>query len=333
MNPDITALLDNIVLPEGWKQLGGDVTNKEYRKIVAYDNCTSYSQLLTLHRCPRLYQLEKADAKQPATEEYQEQSNLDFAYGHSVGAGLGTLLATGSLTAGLFASFIGWQADYFANNGKGKSLPHAQIAIEQFHHQNLAADWQVYVLPSGAPAVEIAFMLDMENGYQHYGHIDFILQHRVNGQLAVAECKTTGYQSVDEAQYANSAQALGYGIVVDSIAQGNADYEVLYFVYSSTAREWQVLPFVKSLTEKAGYLQDLLLDHSNLTTYRELNFFPKRGESCANQFGRRCKKFGLCDLVSHASTFVDIPKDRTAENVNFSFRLSELIAQQRSSAE
>jgi hypothetical protein len=316
-------------LQPGWKKLAGDVTDKEYRKIVAFDNCTSYSQLLDLHRCPRLFQQEKASAKQPASTDYIAQPNLDFAFGHSVGAGISTLLATGSITAGLFASFVSWKADYFGDNGKGKSLAHAQIAIEQFHHQGLLQEYDVYRLPSGEPAVEIAFMVDAENGYQHYGHIDLILQHRGTKKLAVLECKTTGYSSVDEALYYNSSQALSYSVVLDSISPGNTDYEVIYIVYSSTSREWQILPFLKSFTEKSGWLQDLLLDHASIRQYRQLNFFPKRGESCANQFGRRCKYFGICDLTTHASSYEDIPAERTAENVNFAFKLSDLVAQQR----
>jgi len=315
-----------------WKGVAGDVTGKEYRKIVAFDNCTSYSQLLDLHKCPRLYQLNKAAAKQPQLADvgWVEQSNYDFAFGHSVGAGLATYFATRSLTASLFAAFIGWQADYFANNGKGKSLAHAQIAIEQAFHQQLLSEYDIYRLPSGAPAVEVAFCVDFENRYQHYGHIDTVLQHRETGRVAVTECKTTGFTSVDEAQYANSNQGVGYSVVLDAIAPGIADYEVLYLVYSSTAREWQILPFVKSLTEKAGWLQDILLDHASLDSYRQLAYFPKRGESCANQFGRRCKYFGICDLTDHATSFEDLAAERRAENVQFSFRLSELISHQRS---
>lgn len=326
--------LDQITLDGNWKKLASSVTDKDYRRIVSYDNCTSYSQLQDLHTCPRMFQLNKAQAKQPSLDlDDGVQSNVDFAFGHSVGGGVATLLATTSLKAGLFASFVAWKADYFATNERGnKSLPHAQIAIEQFYHQDLLSDWQIYNLPTGEPAVELAFSINCENGYRHYGHIDIILQHKNTGRLAVGEVKTTGYASIDEASYANSNQGLSYGIVVDNIAPGNSDFEVLYLVYSSASKEWQVLSFVKSLTAKAAYLQDLLLDQGQVSQYRQLNFFPKRGESCANQFGRRCKYFGVCDLTTHARDYQDLPEDTEAENVNFHFSLSQLVTQQRENA-
>lgn len=324
--------LDAISLDTSWVKLAASVTDKDYRRIVSYDNVTSYSQLTTLHTCPRMFQLDKANAKQPSLPtDDGVQSNVDFAFGHSVGGGVATLIATESLKAGLFAGFISWKADYFATNKKGnKSLAHAQIAIEQFHHQGLADEWEVYLLDDGVPAVEVAFALDCENGYTHYGHIDIILRHKVTQRLAIGEFKTTGYAQVDDASYANSSQGVSYGVVLDSIAPGFSDFEVHYFVYSSASKEWQVLPFTKSLTAKAAYLQDLLLDHSNISTYKQLGFFPQRGESCANQYGRRCKYFGICDLTSHAKEFVDLPAGTDAENVHFKFKLSELVAQQRS---
>lgn len=327
---NIFEKLDAIQLPT-WRKLAGDVTDKEYRNIVAYDNCTSYSQLLELHTCPRMYQLNKAAAKQPSIEG--EQTNVHFAFGHSVGAGVATYMATKNLTAGLFASFVAWRADYNLTNGKGKSLADAQFAIELFAASGIADDWEVYMLSSGQPAVELAFSVDCENGYKHYGHIDLVGKHKQTGKVAVWEFKTTGYGIVDEALYANSSQALSYSVVLDSIAPGSTTFEVNYAVYSSTKREWQALPFTKSILLKASWLQDLLLDHGTIDTYRGLNFFPKRGESCANQFGQRCRYFGICDLTGHAEDYKDLPDDRQAENVNFSFRLSELLDQQRANNE
>lgn len=322
------ALLDTISLDPSWRKLAAQTTDKDYRRIVAFDNVTSYSQLLDLHACPRYFQLAKAEAKQPKLEE-EGQSNLDFAFGHSVGAGIQTLFATRDLDAGLFAAFISWKADYFADNGKGKSLAHAQLAVEMFHSMDLYGDYELMVLPDGTPGVELAFAIDMQNGHYHYGHIDLVLRNRLTGKIAVTELKTTGFKMVDEAMYANSSQALGYGVVVDAIAPGETEYEVIYHVYSCSEKEWHTLPFGKSLTDKASWLQDILLDHANMATYRKLNFFPKRGENCINKYRRRCKYFGICDLTSHAESYTMLSPGESAENVNFKFTLSELIERQK----
>ena len=51
---DAFDILDGISLDEGWKKLAASVTDKDYRKLVSYANCTSYSQLTGLHTCPRM---------------------------------------------------------------------------------------------------------------------------------------------------------------------------------------------------------------------------------------------------------------------------------------
>lgn len=336
--PDVLDILEGVTIGQGWRRLASATTDKDYRRIVSFDNCTSYSQQTDLHACPRRYQLTKADAKGSGSDGNTEQSNLDFAFGHSVGAGIQTLIATGDLDAALFAGFISWKADYFADlddfaakfgkrTRKNKNIAFAQLAIEKFYTQGLAKDWEIYRLPDGSPAVEVAFCVDMENGYKHYGHIDLVLRHKGTDRIAVWELKTTGYNTVDEALYANSSQALSYGIVLDSIEPDLSEYDVNYAVYSSPSMEWEVLPFTKSLTQKAEWIQDVLLDHNNIKTYRKLNFFPKRGESCI-QFSRRCRFFGICDVTSHVS-YEDLPKEREAENVHFKFTLSELLATQK----
>lgn len=325
-------------LGANWKALSAETTNKNYRRIVACGNITSYSQLSTLHECPRAFQLMKADAISEGASNGDSdatQTNVDFAFGHSVGAGVQTLLATGNLTAALFAAFVSWKADYFADNTNEKrktptkSIFLAQIAVESFHAMQIADEWELYTFGDGTPGVEISFAVDMENGYQHYGHIDLVLRNRRTGKLAIGEIKTTGFASVDEAVYANSSQALSYGVILDAIAPGQNDYEVFYFVYSATAKEWQVLPFTKSLTQKASWIQDILLDHSAIDTYRKLEFFPQRGESCINRYGRRCKYFGICSITGHARKLPDIDKGTYAEDVKFRFTRSELIQSQR----
>jgi hypothetical protein len=117
----------------------------------------------------------------------------------------------------------------------------------------------------------------------------------------VLELKTTGFNSISDAQYKNSAQALGYSLIVDILAGIlNADasnYQVLYCVYKAGIAEWETIPFVKSRYQRAAWLFDLKVDCGILGMYRNLNHFPIHGENCYNFF-RPCEFFGICDIKS-----------------------------------
>ena len=74
------------------------------------------------------------------------------------------------------------------------------------------------------------------------------------------------------------------------------EYDVLYAVYSTLAREWSLIPYKKTILHRAETVKDLMLDQSTIATYEDIGYYPKRGESCYN-FRRRCEFFGECDLV------------------------------------
>jgi hypothetical protein len=328
------------------KAIAESTSDKEYRKLMRNGNCTSHSKLALLHKCPRLYEIEMLRAVMPANPDEPDELNADFAYGHSVGAGIQAYAATGNLVAAQFAAFLAWKAPWdfekLDKNGNptGKSLPMALHAIESFAFfmaNSELADYEVFRLPNGKPAVELSFAVDTENGYYHFGHIDTILIHRATGKLAVWEGKTTGSEFVDEATYGNSYQALGYSVVVDALASSmglpSSDYEVLYIVYSSKSREFQLLPFPKSRTQRAEWLQDLLLTHATIDKYQELQFFPKRGDSCLNKWGKKCRWYGNCQMRNE-SLFpgIKVPTIESVEQVeavDYKFTLTELIAAQR----
>lgn len=328
--------------------IAGTTADKAYRKLTSAGNVTTYSLLSLLHICPRKYELEKYKANNPAAEINIEVVNLDFAFGHAVGAGIQTFAATNNLTAALLACWLAWKAPWDAekvdkrNNPTGKSLTWACYAVEKFSYfwERKLADWEVVKLPSGKSAVELEFAVDFQNGFYHFGHIDTVLQNKHTGQLAVWEGKTTGFENVDEALYANSSQALGYSVVVDAIAKqlGGADgtdYEVLYIVYSSSSREFQLLPFGKSRAQRAEWIQDILLDHANIQAYERIKFYPKRGESCYDgRWRSRCPWFGTCTLQT-SSIFPTIQLRRLesieeVETVDFKFTLAELVEAQKS---
>lgn len=328
------------------KAIAATTTDKEYRILMKNGNCTSHSKLSLIHKCPRLYELEMLKAASTVPVPDSDELNFDFAFGHAVGAGIQTYGSTKNLQAAIFSAMLAWKAPLDAEkldargNPSGKSLPWAVHAVEKFAffmNNSELSEWEVLRLPDGRPAVELSFGVDTENGYFHFGHIDTVLVHKETKRLAVWEGKTTGMEHVDEAAYGNSYQALGYSVVVDAIASDlglpNADYEVLYVVYSSKSREFQLLPFSKSRTQRAEWLQDLLLTHATISKYQELQFFPKRGDHCLDKWGKKCKWYGTCQMRNEslfpAAKVSVIESIEAVKSVDFKFTLTELVAAQR----
>jgi hypothetical protein len=301
-------------------------TDKKYETLQQYLNVTSYSILDVLHACPRKFQLIKARAASGGTGS----NNVNFAFGHSVGAGVAALLASNfNLEAGILNAMLAWRLPYIAAiPPKKKSITDACFAVQSYadFHQSALEDWKIWTLPNGKPALELAFSIDFENGYKHYGHIDVILEHKTTGKLAIQENKTSGFREIETALYQNSNQALSYSILIDMLTE-ETSYEVFYCVYSTLSREWQLLPFSKTTSLKAEWLLDAQLDHAAISTYQQINFFPKRGESCYS-FMSRCEFFNECNMTFHIGEPIMLPKGQEAERVDFAFTLSQIKARQ-----
>lgn len=300
--------------------------DKAYDNLLRYHNVTSYSQLGILHRCPRKFQLAKYKAAESKRASF-DLPNLDFCFGHAVGAGSQNYLLSKNITTALFNAMMAWRADLTARwDKKKKSLWEAIIAVEKFAEWDALQDYELLILPNGKPAIELSFSLHAANGYKHYGHVDIVLKNIYSGKLAILELKTEGGEEPEEAKYANSSQAIGYGVCLDAIFPGLTDYTVLYAVYSASSRKWNLLPFDKTTIHKAEWVKDLLLDHGTMSTYEELRFYPKRGESCYD-FRRRCEFFGECNLVPDDKLPV-LPDSDEAENPDYVISLDEVIQSQ-----
>jgi hypothetical protein len=304
-------------------------SKKAYGNILRHGNTTSYSQLTEFHRCPRKFQLMKQQVDSRLNLEGAEE-NLNFAFGHSVGAGIQSWMKDKNLDIAMFNAFMAWNAVFEDRDPKGcKSIWEANLAVEKFvpFANEALDDWDILILPSGRPAVEVNFSFHAERGWKHYGHMDLGLRNRRNGRIAVGECKTSKYKQAEEAFYANSAQGVSYATLLDAVYPGIVDYDVLYMVYSTTSREWQLLPFTKTVKHKAEWVKDILIDHAQIEMYERIRFYPKRGEACY-EFNRRCQYFGECNLVGD-DKFPLLPADAEAEEVDFVIRLEDIISSQK----
>ena len=291
----------------------------------------SHSSLTTLHACPRKFELYRLNAG--ATKA----SSVDTAFGHAFGTGIQTLIATeGNLEQALFDSFVAWDTSLLEENSKSnKSYWEVVMALGAFRQQHLPIilkEWQIARLKDNKPAAELSFKIALPDGFSYRGFVDLVLQHRTEPRFKIWELKTTGAYAVHEAQYKNSFQGVGYGVVLDQLASAigaESDYFVDYFVYKTKSREFEVMPFLKSNLERMRWLSQLLLEVEKLQLYDRMGMFPMHGESCY-EFFRPCEYFGICQM-SNSSLVDEVaasqpPKE---EPVDFELDFQTLLAQQQ----
>lgn len=327
---DPLAILDSLEIQNSSSITAGKTANKKYNNLLKYLNVTSYSQLQVFYRCPRKFQMAKERAAfHAASSDFDTVENVDFAFGHAVGAGIQNFMIHKDLNKALFNATLAWTIDFDGEiKKKKKSLTSAMIAVEKFVYgvvDGELGDWELLYLPNSKPAVETAVELDCGNGFKHYLHMDLALRNKYTKKIAVVDCKTTGLDGAEEAMYANSPQALSYAIPLEAaLPEELVDYDVMYAVYSSSAREWSVLTFTKSVLDQAEYIKDLLLTQDQIKMYADLGFFPKRGDACFDYF-RRCEFFGECNLTAD-QPLPTLEVDKSAETVDYSVSLDDVIA-------
>lgn len=262
----------------------------------------SYSSLLQLHACPRKFQLKKLNAEVDLDEDMS--SSVTFSFGHAVGVGVATLLETNSLDTAIYKAFLEWKPELFADNPRqAKSFWLAVLALQKFHdlrETGFLEEWELMYF-EGKPAIELSFIILLPNGFKYRGFVDAVLRNKETGEIMVLECKTTSASTVYSAQYKNSAQAVGYSVVLDHLCPDLSSYQVLYLPYKTKAREFEPMLFNKSYLSRALWLRELLLDCDTILMYEEAGIYPMHGESCLNFF-RECEYFNLCTLPTERLT-------------------------------
>lgn len=292
----------------------------------------SYSSLLTLHKCPRKFQLYRLQSHKSELEDIPQ--SVTFAYGHTIGSGIQSILEGKSFTETLWSAFLQWDVDLFAANDKqNKSFWGCVHALRQFSHirSTVLGDWEL-VYYEGKPACELSFAIYLPDGFIYRGFVDAVLRNVRTGAVRVLECKTHSQATVNPAIYKNSAQAIGYSIVLDAIFPDLSSYDVLYMPYSSKKEEFEFIPFEKSYYARALWIRELLLDCEMIKMYEEASIYPMHGESCFD-FYRECEYLQHCTLstehlVSPLTPDAVAAMDAELEKFQIKITLNDLIQAQ-----
>lgn len=294
---------------------------------------TSYSALLTLHSCPRKFQLDRLNAQLTREETWEE--SVTFSFGHLVGHGIQRIFEGAAENKVFFEMFLMWKPDLFtADDKRKKSFWLAVAAIQNFITLRSSGFLDEYELlyVDGKPACELGFCINLPNGFRYRGFVDAVLKHKVSGKIMVLECKTTGAKYVNPAMYKNSAQAVGYSVVLDHLVANLSSYEVLYLVYLTGSMKYEPLPFDKSYLQRAQWIQEILMDCELIQYYEEKGIYPMRGESCFS-FNKECKYLSNCTMSTEYLTEPESPesvKAREKKEAEYQITVSieDLIAAQ-----
>lgn len=307
------------------------VKKDNYEQLTSHQNLLTYSTSEILHACPRKYMLRKMRADAGTSVRH---NSATFSFGHAVGAGVAVYDQTQNLREAIWAAFLSWDIDLLDESEEKKGKTFTQAIWALYAYRTFHAD-ETDLSEYEVVKIEGTIAIDFEDGHFYSGHVDEVLRHKTTGRYRVKENKTTGLTNIDLALYANSNQGLSYAVVVDML--GASEYDVLYTIYSCGQQKWIAVPFTKTTSQKAEWIQDQLLTQQQVDQYSELNFFPKRGGSCF-QFMRRCEEFETCTLsplTVFGKRFDELPRIQSLddienlEHIDFPTTLSEIVARQK----
>lgn len=259
----------------------------------------SYSSLLTLHSCPRKFELYRKKAKDDEMDaDSASNQNVTFAFGHIVGEGIQDVLDNIPEDEVIWKMFLGWHANLADSNPKqNKSFYLAILAVQRLialRATGFLEDYELLIY-NGRSAKELSFRIELPNEFYFRGSVDAVLRHKLTGKILVLECKTSSSTNLNPTTFKNSSQAVGYSVVLDVVAPDITSYDVLYLVYLTKDMEYEQLIFPKTYLQRATWIQELLLDVETIKLYENTGVYPMRGESC-NAWFRDCEYLNQCTL-------------------------------------
>lgn len=258
----------------------------------------SYSSLLDAHACPRRFQLNKLKGKAESKDLDASSESVTYAFGHAVGEGIQSVLEGDTSNKTMWRMFLSWGAELFADNPKqNKSFWLAIAAVQRFaalRDNGFLKGWKLYY-HDNKPAVELGFIITFPDGFKYRGFVDAVLINETTGEVMVLEVKTSSANYLSPAQFKNSAQAVGYSIVLDALFPDLSSYKVQYLPYLTKQEKFEPMDFTKDYLSRALWIKELLLDIETLKMYDSHNIYPMRGESCYDWY-RECEYFTLCAM-------------------------------------
>ena len=276
----------------------------------------SYSTNNLVDLCPRKYQIIKLQGE---GSDASNENNEHLDYGKALGEGLQCLMYTKDRDLAIVTAL----AAYHWNETDNKCMESMVLAIMTYE---LSDDWEVAILDNGKPALELSFKIELGEGDYYCGFMDAVMINRYTNKPGVFEVKTTGSMLNDlSPMYKNSPQGVGYSIVLSAIVP-SADFSIHYPVVQ-LKRTWKpkikVYEFEKTLKDRLEWLIDLKIQYDQLCTYRDMDYYPKKGQSCLD-FNRPCHLFGICDLSAYTES-PDYVEQKEEIEWDYVFNLEELI--------
>lgn len=289
----------------------------------------SYSRLNTFYSCPRKFHIGEVKGARNFSP------SVDTAFGHAYGMGVQTYLHLAethphevALQRAVVAAISAYDyPDLWESKAKSKKdLWYAIIGVENFASQvapQILADFKLAII-DGKPAIELLFLIQIDESYDYQGHMDLVLQNRHTGEYFVAEIKTS-YADAQPADWANSTQTLGYNVVVHSKFPEQTNFNVLYICYNTTQLTTQLLSFSKSCAHRADFITSLLQDVEVMKMYDAHDYWPKRGNSCV-AYGKPCYLFGTCDSTMLHTSSGDSYESLSMEDVDIVLSAESLVS-------
>ncbi len=274
-----------------WKEIYPHLDRKPIR--------LSYSTNNMVESCARKFSLTKdKNLLEWDLPRDTRENNEHLDFGSAIGIGTAEYIITNDLDHAIWQAITQYN---FANETATKNVLSLVACLQTLDATWDPTKWEVATF-KGKPAAELSFKMVLDQDTQDYycGYVDLVLLHKESRIAVVLEAKSTGVKLPDlSPMYKNSAQGLGYSIILDQITGGASSWQVLYLAYqfrsTNIVPTLHLLPFPKTLRDRLEWLMDIRILYSHILDYYVLDYWPKRSSGCLS-FNRACPFFGTCDL-------------------------------------